>query len=557
MAIPSGGGPSRAPVPTPRSVATQVPAGILGSSKATAPVKAAAPTAHAPVGNGLPPGYLTPAEMAAQSIAQARAEQLPQLQAINQQAAQSKAQAASGALSTQDAYKALASILQGVAPAVGQAYQSAAMDQDALARGFSDGLSHVQSQAGDQTNQILNVSGGQQQAPQAIGALGGTGATNALYDLGGYIPASTMLREGAGFQSAAAQLPATAAGTALENIRGIIAKQAQDQQGFGQQRTDLAAQIPGLANTAKSQLESYQNTALNNANNLALKAQSARNLAQYRQNTVSERAQNDKLKGQLAAQSLAQKGQLAQEGLTLKEAQAAEKKVMDTLTHQDRQSQLTIEQISATGMNPDGTFTVRGRSEWASAFGYDPVTGKPTASTTKSIAEIAQGNARISQGDARIAIEQNRAATARFNAETSRYKATLSKQPKPTYNEIQTYKASASSIAENSFKGSVQSAKTPAFSSTTKGDPNGWSEQNGTTYINHYPPIDYNTALDHMIQSKVPLGLALSNLNKWFKTPGERGRPATKAQLAKIRAKAYYVPRPVASPVVITKLPGG
>lgn len=232
MAVGNGLPLSKGPIPTPRGAATQTP-----------PVRVKAPVVD---------------PMVAQAIGQARTSILPQVQSVAAERAAAATRAEQEQASTEQAFKALSGILKGISPTVGNAYRTAGIDQAMFAKGFTDGLAHLQSQAGAQTSERLGA--GTPQAQAAGAAVGGTGAQNALYALGGYIPASTLNREGAAFQAAAAQLPGTAAGQGLQQVQALAAKQALTDAGFDAREAGLMARIPGLAQTALDHLRSAKAT---------------------------------------------------------------------------------------------------------------------------------------------------------------------------------------------------------------------------------------------------------------------------------------------------------
>lgn len=276
MAYITGGGPALV-VPKPAK-ATPTPASVAtGTPKKTV---VAPPFA----------GYLTPAQQAAQAAAQARASILPQQQAIAAAQAADAAAAKRQATDTTGYYAALANVLKGIAPAVNTGYSNAAGADSAFSKGFTDGLAHVQAQAGQTNNDVLGVSGGQVQAGQVAQQTGGTGIQDALYGLTGYAPAAGLEREGAAFGAAAAQQPATAAGYGGQQLNRLTQQELLNQQAFGQQKVDLAAQIPGLRQTALNQIIGQQNT-LTGQHNTALN-----NAATAKNNAAKLKIQQDALK---------------------------------------------------------------------------------------------------------------------------------------------------------------------------------------------------------------------------------------------------------------------
>lgn len=192
--------------------------------------------------------------------AQVAAAQLPAQQQIAAAQAASSQAAKNQAQTIQGYYQALAGILGNIGPATQAGYSTAAGNDAAFGKGFSDGMQHIQDQTGAEATNIAGIAGA---APPTAPT---SDAANALYALGGYIPASTMNREGAAFGAAANLLPATAAGQGAASIRQVGAQQALDQQGFTKQLADLAAQVPGLR-------AQYQGAADSQANEAAKLAQ--------------------------------------------------------------------------------------------------------------------------------------------------------------------------------------------------------------------------------------------------------------------------------------------
>lgn len=249
------------PLPTARPVAPpphdpSVP--FRGTTKPPAPPKKAAPKpTNTPTGTATgPTPPIAPPLTEAQQIAQwVQATQLPQMQAITDAENASHAQETASATQTQGYYKALAQLLSTLGPETQGTYAAASGAQAAFGKGFSDGLANVQTQMQGQSNDALGVAGAPaSQAADVTQSIGGTGATDALYASGGYIPATDLNREGAAFTAAANMLPASAAGEGAQSIQNLIAASNTADQGFNQQRSDLAAQVPGLALQYQSQL---------------------------------------------------------------------------------------------------------------------------------------------------------------------------------------------------------------------------------------------------------------------------------------------------------------
>jgi hypothetical protein len=202
------------------------------------------------------------------------AAQLPQMQAIQAAQAASQAQYAQQVESTKGYYQALASLMSGIGDQTRAGYSQAAGADAAFGKGFSDGMAQIQAQGGAQTSNLLGVAGAPAaQTAQATADLGGTGATNALYAVGGYIPATTMEREGAAYGAAADLLPLKEAGVGANTIQNLLAQQRADNAKFAQQYSDLAAQVPGLSLQYGSQLATQKATAARDLFNRKVAAQ--------------------------------------------------------------------------------------------------------------------------------------------------------------------------------------------------------------------------------------------------------------------------------------------
>jgi hypothetical protein len=136
------------------------------------------------------------------------------------------------AAAIKDAYAQLAQFGQGVGPAVQGAYEGAAKDTAAFGKGFSDAISQLSGGQASAATAALPAN-----SPQTVtsGLQGGGG--DALYAMGGQIPASQLSREGAAFTSAASFLPSTAAGLVVEATRDSEAERLEELRGLEGDRT--------------------------------------------------------------------------------------------------------------------------------------------------------------------------------------------------------------------------------------------------------------------------------------------------------------------------------
>jgi hypothetical protein len=127
--------------------------------------------------------------------------------------------------------KALAGVYKGVSPAVSRAYDQAAQTTLGAGAAFSGSLRDtLASNDADLAAYLDKIAPGSAQVATPGGA-----AADALYGSAGYIPGTSLSREGAAAGAAAARLPATAAGqTAVdvgriqrEGIAALMAKRAE------------------------------------------------------------------------------------------------------------------------------------------------------------------------------------------------------------------------------------------------------------------------------------------------------------------------------------------
>ena len=153
-------------------------------------------------------------------------------------------------------YSALAEAMKSVAPQIQGIYHQGASAIGALGAGFSDAEGAVQASEHAENSDFLNrVVGAPSGAVDAVNAAaGGEGAQDVLYGLGGYIPASTMEREGAGFAAAASFLPQTMLGQGALNEMDLGADFREGDQEFIDRIAAVKAKVPGLRDEILQQL---------------------------------------------------------------------------------------------------------------------------------------------------------------------------------------------------------------------------------------------------------------------------------------------------------------
>jgi hypothetical protein len=166
------------------------------------------------------------------------------------------------------------------APAVQDAYQTAAQDQTAFGKGYSDAFKQAQNQNATQTNKLLEQSG----APAAQQLSGDTGAADALYGIAGAQPGSTLGTEGAAFTSAAAKLPTITALSGQQYLGAAQTARNKTMSDIQDQLTQVQLKKPGLindvigqiqTNRSKTQQQSYDNKLAANAFGLKVKTEAA------------------------------------------------------------------------------------------------------------------------------------------------------------------------------------------------------------------------------------------------------------------------------------------
>lgn len=275
-------------VPAPGSGTGSVP---VASSDATTNTASALPS-------------FAPIISLAQQLAQAT--QLPQIQAIRDAQATSDAQARASDATIAGYTKALANTLSQIAPATQQGYNQAAGMTALLGKGFGDQLGVSQQQNQDQANGILQLSGGQAQAP-GINAVTNPNIGGALGFLNGGLPAQGIAQAGAAYGAAARALPAAFAGQGLQQIAATNAQQGLTDQNYLQKLANIEAQYPGVFLKTENQLATQQATQAKDAASIA----SDQSLVQYRQ--VESQINEQKLQAQIAkdqATAAYQKGEL-------------------------------------------------------------------------------------------------------------------------------------------------------------------------------------------------------------------------------------------------------
>ncbi len=264
----------------------------------------------------------------AQEVADQRVNAVinPQLEAIQRAQAEADARAAAAWQRQQEAIagysQAAAQMLQGTGQQVQQGYADAGQRTANYAKGFSIGFNSAVSGNADEANRLLAMNG----SGQTVQSAGSPGA-DVIYGLGGFIPASSLEREGAAFGAAASMLPSTQLGYGSQRLAQGQQQFATDAEARRQQYEDMRRDVLGTRGQLTSQ--ELQRIRENNRAKLAF-------AEQKRAARANERIQQESV---------------------------------------DRQADYLENTLRATG---------------ASITGIDPLTGLPTASTQRTLTAAQQ-----------------------------------------------------------------------------------------------------------------------------------------------------------------------
>ena len=208
---------------------------------------------------GLPPelaALLAPMsqeDMDAQIGAMVSSQYGPEQAALQAEASRLSGQTSAQSRGVSSLYQGLGQMLQPIAGNIQQTYQTAAQSQGAFGKGFSAGLEMLANQQGGQDAAFLQQQGAPQGQIEGVQNVG-QGAGDVLYGLGGYLPATTLNREGAAMTSYAQTLPAVAARAGQQEIARINEEAGAAQAEISSRMQALAAQLPGMRAEAAQQL---------------------------------------------------------------------------------------------------------------------------------------------------------------------------------------------------------------------------------------------------------------------------------------------------------------
>jgi hypothetical protein len=262
--------------------------------------------------------------------------------------------------------KAAAAILQGIAPRVQDTYTNAANADAGYARGLGDQTQGAINQQAASDNAFLQKMGTPSGGLVHPADVGGT-----AYGLEGYIPASTLQREGAGFGAAAQMLP----GDALAQGRQQASASLND-------TTNIAKLQAELAKLAATQPEVYQKV-LSTLEGFAFRQAE---LAQSQQRIGISRQSLD-----LSRQSLALRGQYEQQSLNLRAQSQAQ-----TARNENRSHDLALKRL---GLESKRLRMSASRSEKkAKSGGFTPDELVHIRAQAGSIAYEARHGGRLSDG---------------------------------------------------------------------------------------------------------------------------------------------------------------
>jgi len=196
--------------------------------------------------------------------------------------------------------KAAAALLQGVAPRVQDTYSNAANADAGYAGGLSSNVQTDINQRAADSNAFLSKMGTPNAGLEHPADVGGT-----AYGLEGYIPATTLQREGAAFGSAAQMLPGQALRQGQQQASATLANDPN----LSSLQSDLAklqATQPAVYQQVLSSLQeqAYKKAELGlSAGRLDLARQSLASENAYRQAELGQSQQRINISAQSAAQS--------------------------------------------------------------------------------------------------------------------------------------------------------------------------------------------------------------------------------------------------------------
>ena len=184
----------------------------------------------------------------------------PELQALQQEQARSDASSKQTIDNSRSIDSALASLLGTIAPNIQSTYSGAAGEIGSLAKGFGDkAVADSAAQGQDQASflkEVAHAPDAQVAGVQAAG--GGQNLGDVLYGTRGFIPASTLAREGAAQVAEAQRLPGYELRQGDINATLLTKQAMQQDQSYADDMAKLRAQLPGLTTQAYNNILSQQ-----------------------------------------------------------------------------------------------------------------------------------------------------------------------------------------------------------------------------------------------------------------------------------------------------------
>lgn len=240
-----------------------------------------------------------------QAVAQAKSTLTPQIQTIQGEQAGADATATQQATDAQNAGDAASKLIASLVTPVQGAYTAAAQNQELAGNGFSHGLQDAL--RGNTDN--LNATLAKLNAPVALDSHANE-AGDALYSMGGFNPGTTFAKQGAAAAAGLAGTASAASLVGLENAKSVRAQALVADQGFQNKIAEIAAKLPGDAQTNYAKLQTlalddkkFAEQVKNDDANAAYKAATLK-LAQAKYNTsVDEFNAKQTLSYQRLAQS--------------------------------------------------------------------------------------------------------------------------------------------------------------------------------------------------------------------------------------------------------------
>lgn len=195
--------------------------------------------------------------LTAQAQALAQAQLQPQMMALQGQMGAITGAANQGMQQLGGLSSAAARLARGIAPQVQSAYSGAASAQAGFAKGFSDAMRELAAQDAAKNSAQLGMLGAPAEQIQQVADVG-KGGPDAMYASQGYIPSSTMGREGAAWTANAAAYPAILSRMGQQDAQALGLQAGAQRGSIAHSMAAAQAQGPAMFQQALSDLQNQK-----------------------------------------------------------------------------------------------------------------------------------------------------------------------------------------------------------------------------------------------------------------------------------------------------------